>query len=500
MNSQQLIDFQHIAQGAIVIGVYRRSHQSGHVPGAIPPLRSHHPTQQECELDLDELSALLHTLNIPTVHRVVQCRHRSHGAYFIGRGKLEELRNLAKTSCAGLIAVDSSLSGSQLRTMERLTGCQVIDREGIILEIFATHAQTSVARLQVDMARWQYLMPRLVGAWTHFSRQVGGVHSKGMGEKQIEIDRRIGRAKIAGLKKKLAQIEVGSHEQRKRRQRQLKAALVGYTNSGKTTLMHGLTSLTSTGEDQLFATVSAKVKASSPLRQPHILFTDTVGFIGRLPHNLIASFKSTFAETLAADLLIHVVDVSHPRYADQLSTSERVLTEIGVQAQQMIYVFNKVDRLEQPSLLQQTLKKSYPHSYWMSALNPDDVTQLGAGIRDYFLAQLDSAELQVPLSHHHLIAQIYRLCIVTKCCYATPGVATLIAKGAAASFKKIQPSIMQAGGKLILHLQSPPPPLANSSSQSKRRHKPRTQGTAKAAGSHQEDITHPPPHHDGLLI
>lgn len=496
----QLIDFQNIAKGAIIIGVYRRSHQSAPPAPAQTPLRLHHPTQQECELDLDELAALLHTLGIPTVHRVLQCRHRSHGSYFIGKGKLEELRELAKASCTGLLAVDSSLTGSQLRTMERLTGCQVIDREGIILEIFANHAQTSVARLQVEMARWQYLMPRLVGAWTHFSRQKGGVHSKGMGEKQIEIDRRIGRTKIAGLKKKLAQIEVGSHEQRKRRQHQLKAALVGYTNSGKTTLMHGLTSLSTTGQDQLFATLSAKVKASSPLGWPHILFTDTVGFIGRLPHNLVASFKSTFAETLAADLLIHVVDVSHPRYADQLTTSERVLAEMGVGTQQMIHVFNKVDRLEQPSLLKQTLKKHYPHSYWMSALNPDDITKLGSGIRDYFLARLDSARLQVPLTHHHLIAQIYRLCIVTKCCYATPGVVTFLAKGSVASFKKMEPQIIEAGGELILHLNITPPPLSGPLSQNKSSHVPHPQGVMNATLPHQKASPHPAPHQDVVVI
>ena len=322
----------------------------------------------------------------------------------------------------------------------------------MILEIFSNHAQTSVARLQVEMARWQYLMPRLVGAWTHFSRQTGGVRSKGMGEKQIEIDRRIGRARIAKLRKKLAHIEVEAAEQRKLRKDQMKVALVGYTNSGKTTLMHGLTPSKVTGEDQLFATLSAKVKASTPLRQPHILFTDTVGFIGRLPHSLVASFRSTLAETIDADLLVHVIDVSHQRYQWQLETSEQVLTEIGANTKLMIHVFNKIDQLEDSRVLRRSLKKKYPDSYWISAHNQEDVARLAAGIRQHFFARLCSAELQVPASHAELVSQIFEHCIVMRSCYETPGIVEFKVKAMSQALKKLEPIIIHAGGAVELQL------------------------------------------------
>ena len=283
MNSHSLIDKSCLKKGALVVGVYQRT-QDSKTPVSSQEFLLQRGSVGSVQEDLDELVSLLETLQIPTLDRVVQNKDRSGGIYYLGRGKMEEVRDLARESDAGLVAIDGELTGSQIRAIEALTQCQVIDREGIILEIFSQHASTSVARIQVEMARWQYLMPRLVGAWSHFSRQAGGgVKSKGMGEKQIEIDRRLGRARIAKLRKKLDHIQTESREQRKKRSNLFKVALVGYTNSGKTTLMEGLSSSSKCGEDQLFATLSARVKKMNPVAEPPILFTDTVGFIGRLP-------------------------------------------------------------------------------------------------------------------------------------------------------------------------------------------------------------------------
>lgn len=456
MNSKQLIDHSQIGKGAIVVGVYRRSMPSDITDSPIAteiPRDSDLTPQQICELDLNELIALLGTLNITTLHRVVQ--HRDRSSPYLGKGKCADLKEQAQQSCAGLIAVDGSLSGSQIRTMERAIGCQIIDREGIILEIFSAHAQTSVARLQVEMAKWQYLMPRLVGAWSHFSRQAGGgVRSRGMGEKQIEIDRRIGRSRIAQLRKKLAHIEVESTVQRKLRKDVFKVALVGYTNSGKTTLMNGLSTSETVGENQLFATLSAKTKSSNPHRDPHILFTDTVGFIGRLPHALVASFRSTLAETLDADLLVHVVDMSHPRSLWQLETSQKVLAEIGAASKQMITVFNKVDLLEDDFILKKAIKKKYPQCFWMSAHCPKDVAQFSDQIRNYFLTRLCSAYIQVPVHASKLISQVFEKCIVLTHSYETQEYVDFEVKASPRNLKQLENPIRESGGSMDLNLSS----------------------------------------------
>ncbi|MCY4381175.1 MAG: GTPase HflX [Proteobacteria bacterium] len=443
---KQLIDRKNIGKGAVVIAVCSRDDP---VSGQHQMSQAHH--------DLEELSALLDTLGIATLERVVQQRDQGGGPYVLGRGKMKEVKELACELDARLLVYDSRLSGSQIRAIANFSGCQVVDREGVILEIFSENAATSVARLQIEMARLEYLMPRLVGAWSHLSRQAGGaVQSRGMGEKQVEVDRRIGRRRMAALKKKLDHIQVETREQRKKRRDAFKVALVGYTNSGKTTLMQGLTESILPGEDQLFATVSAKVKTMNPAKKPHILFTDTVGFIQRLPHSLIASFQATLAETIDADLCLHIVDISHPQYASHIATSSKVLAEIGAGDKQVFYVFNKTDKLEEPEFLRKIIQKQFPDHFWISARCDQDVTTVSEGILRYFSTYYSKAIFWVPHGAQEVISLIYEHCMISHQCYQNENLAKFEVTARPSSLKKIEKHLKELGGDAELLIENPP--------------------------------------------
>lgn len=361
--------------------------------------------------DLDELGQLLATLKIQVGGRIIQRRQKLTPKCLLGEGKVAELKELAESVGARLIVFDRPLSAPQVRNLEQMTGCEVLDRTGVILEIFARHARTTQAKTQVEIARLEYMLPRMVGAWTHLERQRGGGVQRGMGEKQIEVDRRLARERIARLKKQLEGIQKDRQNQRKARRNELKVALVGYTNSGKTSVMISMTKANVQAEDVLFATLDSNVRTLDPSTRPKILLSDTVGFIRNLPHGLVESFKSTLDEVLEADLLLHVVDISHPHYQTQIKTTEAVLREIGAGDIPVMMVFNKMDRLED-SVLPKILRGVYRGSIFVSAHNDEDMARLRRQVFRYFEENLVAAQLVVPADDPAILSQIYKSCLI----------------------------------------------------------------------------------------
>lgn len=360
----------------------------------------------------EEIAALLRTLGIPVVAEVVQRRLQPNPRTFLGSGKVEEIRLLADKHDVQLLIIDHPLSGPQVRNLETDTGCQVLDRAGIIIDIFSRHAKTNQAKTQVEIARLEYMLPRLTGAWTHFQRQRGGVNARGMGEKQIEVDRRLVRHRIARLQRDLEQIQKDHHTQKKSRQNELKVCLIGYTNSGKTTLMSALTQAESIGRDALFATLDSQTKVIDPHTRPRILLSDTVGFIRQLPMSLIASFKSTLEQVQDADLLLHVVNLAHDHYSHQMDSTISVLQEIGAGSIPIITVFNKMDCVREPHLVR-VLRKSYPASVALSAFVREDVLRLRQFIYEFFDREFETCWVEVdPTEDPRAVSFLYRNCMI----------------------------------------------------------------------------------------
>lgn len=328
------------------------------------------------EEHLDELAFLATTAKIKSVKRFIQKLEKPDTRSFVGSGKLNEIKTYCKEKEVDVVIFDDDLSPSQLRNLERELKVKLYDRSLLILDIFLNRAQTAQAKTQVELARYQYLMPRLTRMWTHLERQRGGTGTRGgAGEKEIETDRRIIRDQISLLKKKLEKIEKQDKVRRKSRQSIVRVALVGYTNVGKSTLMTMLSKSKVKAENKLFATVDATVRKVVLGRIPFLL-SDTVGFIRKLPHHLIESFKSTLAEVEESDILLHVVDVSHPGYEDQMSVVRETLKELNTLDKPTIYVFNKVDRLEEfkntPDFIEE-LKSNMP-----AEINGDKVVFISA--------------------------------------------------------------------------------------------------------------------------
>ena len=292
---------------------------------------------------LDELSFLAETAGIIPVKRFVQKLEKPDVRSFVGKGKLQELKNYAEENDIKLFVFDDELSPSQVRNIEKESGRKVIDRTWLILEIFAQRAQTAHAKTQVELAQYEYMLPRLVGLWTHLERQRGGTGARGgSGEKQISTDRFIIRDKIALLKNKLKDIDKQMATQRKNRGELIRVALVGYTNVGKSTIMNMLSKSTVFAENKLFATLDTTTRKVVLENLPFLL-SDTVGFIRKLPHQLVESFKSTLDEVRESDLLLHVVDISHHKFEEQMNVVSETLKEIGAGDKPVILVFNKID-------------------------------------------------------------------------------------------------------------------------------------------------------------
>ncbi len=291
---------------------------------------------------LDELAFLAETAGAKTVRRFTQRLDHADPKTFIGSGKLNEIRSYIKEHQIDLAIFDDELSGSQIKNIEKALECRVLDRSNLILDIFAKRARSAQAKAQVELAQYQYLLPRLTRMWTHLEKQRGGIGMRGPGESEIETDRRIIREKLSKLKEQLRQIEKQSATQRKQRGEMVRVALVGYTNVGKSTLMNLLSKSDVFAENKLFATLDTTVRKIVLDNIPFLL-SDTVGFIRKLPHNLIESFKSTLDEVREADILVHVVDISHAQFEDQLNVVKETLSELGAADKPTLLIFNKID-------------------------------------------------------------------------------------------------------------------------------------------------------------
>ena len=301
-------------------------------------------TKEQAYEYLDELAFLADTAGAKPVRNFTQKLPHPDNRTFLGKGKIEEVRLYAEEEEIKLIIFDDDLNPSQIRNIEKIFGedTKILDRSNLILDIFASRAKTAQARTQVELAQYQYLLPRLTRMWTHLERQKGGIGMRGPGETQIETDRRIINDKIALLKKKLEKIDKQSYTRRKGRQDMIRVALVGYTNAGKSTLMNTLAKSDIFAENKLFATLDTTVRKVVIGNLPFLL-TDTVGFIRKLPHQLVESFKSTLDEVREADFLVHVVDIANPKFEDQIEVVNKTIIEIGVTDKPMLIVFNKID-------------------------------------------------------------------------------------------------------------------------------------------------------------
>lgn len=303
-------------------------------------------TEEQAQEYLDELAFLAETAGAKTLKTFTQRLPHPDNKTFVGKGKLEEIRDYVQSKGVKLVIFDDELNGSQLSNIEKVLNVKTIDRSDLILDIFAARAQTAQAKVQVELAQYQYILPRLRGMWKHLERQGGGIGSRGPGETEIETDRRIVKDKINLLRKRLATIDKQSETQRKERGTYIRVALVGYTNVGKSTIMTLLSKSEVFAENKLFATLDTTTRKIVYEQTPFLL-SDTVGFIRKLPHHLVESFKSTLDEVREADLLLHVVDISHPNYEDQMAVVNKTLQEIGAFDKPILTIFNKLDLYEE---------------------------------------------------------------------------------------------------------------------------------------------------------
>ena len=307
-------------------------------------------TRTVAEEHLEELVKLIESAGGTVVETSLSKRPRPDPASFIGSGKAEEIKGLVEKHEAVLVVFDDDLSPAQTRNLEKMIGVRIMDRSALILDIFASRARSRESRTQVELAQLEYMLPRLTRAWSHLSRQAGGAGGgakRGVGETQLELDRRIVRTRIAKLKEDLVKIEQTRQTQRKSRQAAFTIALVGYTNAGKSTLFNRLTGGSVEAVDKLFATLDAKSQKASFEMPRETVIIDTVGFIRKLPHHLVASFRSTMEEAVAADLVLHIIDASHPQFTEQRDVGEQVLADLGIESERVLEVYNKADRLHE---------------------------------------------------------------------------------------------------------------------------------------------------------
>ena len=315
---------------------------------------------------LDELEELASTAGAETIKKIVQAKHSADPAFYIGKGKAEELVHVVEDDQIDVVIFDDDLSPTQVRNLERTLNRKIIDRSGLILDIFASRAKTKEAKTQVELAQLQYILPRLTRAWTHLSKQYGGIGTKGPGETQIETDRRIIRTKISQLKQNLKKIESQRNTQTQGRKDFIRVCLAGYTNAGKSTLFNRLTESGVFAEDKLFATLDSTTRALNLNKKSKILLSDTVGFIRKLPAHLVASFKSTLNEVRDADVILHVIDISHPYFEDHIKVVEDTLKDIGSDKKNILRVFNKVDILKERQKINYVIN-TYENSLIISA-------------------------------------------------------------------------------------------------------------------------------------
>jgi len=356
---------------------------------------------------LDELIQLADTAGADVADQVIQNRANPDPATWIGKGKAELLHGVCEELEADLVIVDDDLSPAQARNLERIVERRVVDRSGLILDIFARRAKSSEARTQVELAQLNYLLPRLTGAWSHLERQRGGIGMRGPGETQLETDRRLVRTRIKHLKSELVRITRRRATRRSRRSDVFKVALVGYTNAGKSTLLNRLTGAEVLVEDRLFATLDSTVRRCALPEGPECLLADTVGFIRKLPHHLVASFRSTLEEVLDAELLLHVIDLSQPGFEHRMQIVNQVLRELGAGETPVLHVFNKIDQVENPALLAHARQHCQP-AVLVSATRDVRIGDLLEGIAGAQSKDQEELRLSIPLDRYDLVAAARR--------------------------------------------------------------------------------------------
>src|SRR5437867_5456831 len=360
-------------------------------------------TRRVAEEHLDELEKLIESAGGVVVAKMLAKRNAPDAAAWIGSGKAEEIKRLAGKERASLVVFDDDLSPAQARNLEGIIETKVIDRSALILDIFASRAKSREARTQVELAQLEYMLPRLTRQWSHLERQAGGIGTRGVGETQLEIDRRIVRNRIGQLKGELARIERTRETQRKSRGEAFTVALVGYTNAGKSTLFNRLTGGKALAVDKLFATLDAKSQRTAFAMPRQTVIIDTVGFVRKLPHHLVASFRSTMEEAVAADLLLHVIDGSHPQTEDQRAVGEEVLRSLGIPPDRVIDVYNKADMCGPALAGHDRLKPVLT----LSALTGRGIDRLVDIIRESELAGGEVLELDVPHDQSRLLAKLH---------------------------------------------------------------------------------------------
>ena len=378
-------------------------------------------SRSELEEELEELAALADTAGAEVVGVLTQTRKEIDPAYFIGQGKAEELARMCSELSADLVIFNHDLTPAQARNLEKLLNTRVVDRTELILDIFAKRARTKQAMLQVELAQLQYQLPRLRRMWQHLSRLGGGIGTRGPGETQLEVDQRRAKKRIADLQRQLQEIQrQTSTRVQSRKERELfTIALVGYTNVGKSTLMNALTKANVFVEDRLFATLDATTRVLYLPDGHKVLLTDTIGFIRKLPPHLIASFHATLEEVRTADLLLHVVDVSHPAMDEHIKVVEETLQEIGAGDKPTILVLNKADKLP-PDWDKRALLRRYPNAVLVSALTGEGLDTLLSRIQDEFRRmRVVAVHARLALWAQNLIAFVYRNGVVREIVYDT---------------------------------------------------------------------------------
>jgi GTP-binding protein HflX len=364
-------------------------------------------SREEVLESLNELALLADTAGAEVVARITQDLDKIDPATFIGKGKVEEVRRLVAEQHIPLIIFDDDLSAVQVRNLERAFECKVIDRSGLILDIFASRARTMEAKTQVELAQLQYLLPRLTRQWTHLSKQYGGIGTKGPGETQIETDRRMVKARISHLKERLDRISRHRITQRKGRGKYTRGVLVGYTNVGKSTLLNLLSGSEVFVENRLFATLDPTTRLVSLSQGVQILMTDTVGFIRKLPTQLVASFKSTLEEITFADFLLHVVDVSHRRFEEQIDTVKETVEELHSSDKPTLTVFNKIDKLTDRSILKELAQRYFP-AVFVSATRGINILGLKEEIQKLLLSSFVEETFRVGQDNQKLISYLHQ--------------------------------------------------------------------------------------------
>jgi GTP-binding protein HflX len=359
---------------------------------------------------LRELERLADTAGAEVVGEVTQQLDRPHPGTYLGKGKLDELKEMVHQRNASLIIFDDELSPSQGNNVEQVLGTRVVDRAELILDIFATRARSSEAKMQVELAQLEYTLPRLTRMWTHLEKFRGGIGVRGPGETQLETDRRLINHRIKLLKERLAHVQQNRAVQRSSRAGVFKASLVGYTNAGKSSILRGMTGSADVHvEDRLFATLDPLTREVDLGENAHVLLTDTVGFIRKLPHHLVASFRATLEETRDADLLLHVVDASHPLWEEQRLVVDQVLLDLGLNEQPILLVFNKTDLLDEEALLhlQERVLALVPNAIFVNTTSDEALDPLRRALRHAVRARRPVAEVRMSTADGRMLAEIH---------------------------------------------------------------------------------------------